>query len=75
MVLATTCNWSNAISSVASILRARIFGYALTMSSSCGRGLRGAVGIALAADTVSITIDGAGRRGLRGDRPGVSRAA
>ncbi len=58
MVLATAFGWSNATSIVVSILLAFVFGYALTMSPvlRSGVGLRAAVGIALAADTVSIAV-------------------
>lgn len=58
MVLATAFGWSNATSIVVSILLAFVLGYALTMSPvlRSGVGLRAAVGIALAADTVSIAV-------------------
>lgn len=58
MVLATAFGWSNATSIVVSVLLAFFFGYALTLSPvlRSGVALRAAVGIALAADTVSITV-------------------
>jgi hypothetical protein len=56
LVLATWWGWSNAPSIVLAIVLAFLFGYSLTMSSvlRSGLSLRQAIGIALAADTVSI---------------------
>jgi hypothetical protein len=58
MVLATWWGLSNFPSIVLAIALAFVFGYALTMSPviRAGVGLRRAVGIALAADTVSISV-------------------
>src|SRR5262249_26578367 len=57
MVLATAFGWSNAASIVVSIVLAFMFGYSLTIRPvlAAGVGLRRAVGVALASDTVSIT--------------------
>jgi hypothetical protein len=56
MVLATALGWSAAPSIAISILLAFVFGYSLTMAPVLRSGLRlrQALGVALAADTVSI---------------------
>src|SRR3954447_9681818 len=58
MVLATWWGWGNAASIVLSIVLAFLFGYSLTMRPvlRAGVGFRTAVGVALAADTVSIAV-------------------
>lgn len=58
MVIATAAGWGNAASIALSIGLAFVFGYALTARSivRAGVGLRRAVRVALAADTVSITV-------------------
>jgi hypothetical protein len=58
MVLATWWEWGNAESIVLSIALAFVFGYGLTMTSMLrsGLALRAALGVALAADTVSIAV-------------------
>jgi hypothetical protein len=57
MVLATALNWSNTATIVVSTALAFVFGYALTLQPllRSGMTLAGAVGIAFAADTLSIT--------------------
>ncbi|HXH97942.1 MAG TPA: DUF4396 domain-containing protein [Gaiellaceae bacterium] len=56
MVLATAFGWSNAPSIAISVALAFLFGYSLTMRPvlGAGIGLRRALGVALASDTVSI---------------------
>jgi Domain of unknown function (DUF4396) len=56
LVLATWWGWSNGPSIVLAIVLAFLFGYSLTMAPVLRSGLsvRQAIGIALAADTVSI---------------------
>jgi hypothetical protein len=56
LVLATWWGWSNGPSIVLAIVLAFVFGYSLTVTPvlRSGVSLRQAVGIALAADTVSI---------------------
>jgi len=58
MVLATWWGWGNVPSIVLSIVLAFVFGYSLTISPvlRAGVGLRRALGVAVAADTVSITV-------------------
>ena len=58
MVIGTTAGLHNAATIVLSIMLAFVFGYGLTMRAvmRAGVGLRQALGIALAADTVSIVI-------------------
>ena len=58
MVLATGWGLGNTASIVLSIALAFVFGYSLTITPvlRAGVGLRAALGIALAADTVSITV-------------------
>ena len=58
MVIGTALGWSNLATIVLSVLLAFLFGYALTMIPLLRSGMpvRRAVGLALAADTASITI-------------------
>jgi hypothetical protein len=58
MVIGTAAGLHNAATVVLSIALAFVFGYALTMRSVSGAGLspRQALGVALAADTVSIAV-------------------
>ncbi|MQY07888.1 DUF4396 domain-containing protein [Actinomadura macrotermitis] len=58
MVLGTAFGWSNLVTIIAAIVLAFFFGYALTMRGvlKAGLPLRAAVGVALAADTVSIAV-------------------
>ena len=58
MVLATWWGWSTAPSIVLSIVLAFAFGYSLTMTPVLRAGIpfRRAIGVALAADTVSISV-------------------
>lgn len=58
MVLATWWGWGNTASVVLAIALAFGFGYGLTITSvlRSGLSLRAAIGIALAADTVSIIV-------------------
>ena len=58
MALATWWGWGNTSSIVLSIVLAFLFGYALSMRPvlAAGVGLRTALGVALAADTVSIAV-------------------
>jgi hypothetical protein len=58
MVLSTWWRLGNVASIVLSIVLAFVFGYSLTITPvlRAGVGLRAALGIALAADTVSITV-------------------
>jgi len=58
MVIGTAAGMSNAATVVLSIALAFVFGYALTMRGvlSSGVGVRQALKIALAADTVSIAV-------------------
>jgi hypothetical protein len=58
MVLGTALNWSNAVTIVASIVLAFVFGYALTIRPVLRSGMpfKQAVRVALAADTVSIAV-------------------
>ncbi|HXT46233.1 MAG TPA: DUF4396 domain-containing protein, partial [Pseudonocardiaceae bacterium] len=58
MVIGTAAELPNAATVALSIALAFVFGYALTMRGvmRAGVGLRQALGVALAADTVSITI-------------------
>ena len=58
MVLATWWHLGNTASIVLSIVLAFVFGYSLTITPvlRAGVGLRAALGIALAADTVSIAV-------------------
>ncbi|HEV8175054.1 MAG TPA: DUF4396 domain-containing protein [Actinoplanes sp.] len=58
MVISTALGWHNVASIVLSIVLAFIFGYALTIRPvlASGVGFRRAIGVALAADTVSIAV-------------------
>jgi hypothetical protein len=58
LVLATWWGWGNTASVVLAIALAFVFGYSLTMTPvlRSGLALKAALGIAFAADTVSITI-------------------
>jgi hypothetical protein len=58
LVLATRWGWGNAASIALAIVLAFFFGYSLTFVPLARRGmpLRDAAGIALAADTLSITV-------------------
>ena len=58
MVIGTAAGWHNAATVVVSIALAFFFGYALTMGPvlRAGVSFRQAVGVALAADTVSIAV-------------------
>src|SRR5213596_3271731 len=58
MVLATWWGWGNAASIAISIVLAFVFGYSLTITPVLRSGLafKAAVGVALAADTVSIAV-------------------
>lgn len=68
MVVGTALGWGNVQTMVLAIVLAFFFGYALTLRSvlSSGVGLRAAVKVALAADTVSIAV--MELIGQRGDR-------
>ncbi|MFD9025549.1 DUF4396 domain-containing protein [Streptomyces parvulus] len=58
MVIGTALAWGNAPTMVLAIVLAFLFGYSLTLFSvrRSGLGLRAAVKVALAADTVSIAV-------------------
>jgi hypothetical protein len=58
MVIATALGWHNAATIVLSIVLAFAFGYGLTIRPvlASGVGFRRAIGVALAADTVSIAV-------------------
>ena len=58
MVLATWWGWGNAASIALAIVLAFFFGYSLTIAPvlRAGLPLRAALGVALAADTLSITV-------------------
>jgi hypothetical protein len=58
MVLGTALGWSDAATIVLAVVLAFLFGYALTIWPVLRSGLplRTAIGVALAADTVSITV-------------------
>jgi hypothetical protein len=58
MVIATALGWHNAATIVLSIVLAFAFGYGLTIRPvlASGLGFRRAIGVALAADTVSIAV-------------------
>jgi hypothetical protein len=58
MVIGTALGWHNAATVVVSIVLAFAFGYALTITPVLRSGLplRRAIGVALAADTVSIAV-------------------
>jgi hypothetical protein len=58
MIIGTSLGWSNLATVILSIPLAFLFGYSLTMRPvlSAGIGFKAAVAVALAADTVSITV-------------------
>ena len=58
MVIGTALGWSNPATVVLSVVLAFVFGYSLTIAPvlRSGLALRAAVGVALAADTVSIAV-------------------
>ncbi|TXS50904.1 DUF4396 domain-containing protein [Streptomyces sp. t39] len=58
MIIGTALGWGNAPTMALAIALAFLFGYSLTLRSvtRAGLGLRAAVGVALAADTLSITV-------------------
>jgi hypothetical protein len=58
MVLGTALDWPNSTTLVVSIVLAFLFGYSLTIAPvlRSGLALRAAVGVAFAADTVSIAV-------------------
>ncbi|MFI0930050.1 DUF4396 domain-containing protein [Streptomyces sp. NPDC021012] len=58
MVLSTALRWGNTGSVALSVALAFLFGYSLTVRSVLGSGigLRRAIGVALAADTLSIAV-------------------
>jgi hypothetical protein len=58
IVIGTALNWSSLATIAAAIVLAFFFGYALTVRSvlRSGLSLRAAIGVALAADTVSIAV-------------------
>ena len=58
MVIGTALAWSSGATVVLSVLLAFFFGYSLTITPvlKAGVSLRQAVGVALAADTVSIAV-------------------
>ncbi|QNP62881.1 DUF4396 domain-containing protein [Streptomyces genisteinicus] len=58
MVIGTALGWGNAPTMVLAIVLAFFFGYSLTLwaVTRAGLGLKAAVGVALAADTLSITV-------------------
>ncbi len=58
LVIAAALGWSTAASIALAVLLAFLFGYALTMLPliRSGMALKSVIGLALAADTVSITI-------------------
>jgi hypothetical protein len=58
MVIGTALGWSNFATIVLAVALAFVFGYALTIRPvlKSGLPLKAAIGVALAADTVSITV-------------------
>jgi hypothetical protein len=58
MIIGTGLDWSNGATVVLSIVLAFVFGYSLTITPVLRSGvpLKAAVGVALAADTVSIAV-------------------
>jgi hypothetical protein len=58
MVLGTVLGWADVATIVVAVVLAFVFGYSLTLWPlvSSGMALRAALGLALVADTVSITI-------------------
>jgi uncharacterized protein DUF4396 len=58
MIIGTALAWSDAPTMVLAIVLAFLFGYSFTLYAvtKAGLGLRAAVSVALAADTISITV-------------------
>ncbi|MFB9513546.1 DUF4396 domain-containing protein [Streptomyces purpureus] len=58
MIIGTALGWGNAPTMALAIVLAFFFGYSLTLWAvlRAGVGLRAAIGVALAADTLSITV-------------------
>jgi hypothetical protein len=58
MIIGTSLGWSNLATVILSIALAFLFGYSLTMRPvlRSGIGFKAAIAVALAADTVSITV-------------------
>ncbi|MFF5972545.1 DUF4396 domain-containing protein [Streptomyces sp. NPDC012769] len=58
MIIGTALGWGNAPTMVLAIALAFFFGYSLTLWAvmRAGVGLKAAIGVALAADTLSITV-------------------
>jgi hypothetical protein len=58
VVIGTALGWGNASTIVLAIVLAFVFGYSLTIAPvlKAGLGLSAALGVALAADTLSITV-------------------
>jgi hypothetical protein len=58
MVLGTVLGWTDVATIVVAVVLAFVFGYGLTLGPlvSSGMALRAALGLALVADTVSITV-------------------
>ncbi|MFD8009653.1 DUF4396 domain-containing protein [Streptomyces sp. NPDC058955] len=58
MIIGTALGWGNAPTMVLAIVLAFLFGYSLTLWAvkRAGLSLRAAIGVALAADTISITV-------------------
>ncbi|MEU9703289.1 DUF4396 domain-containing protein [Streptomyces sp. NPDC047981] len=58
MIIGTSLGWGNAPTMVLAIVLAFLFGYSLTLWSvvRAGLSLKAAIGVALAADTLSITV-------------------
>ena len=58
VVIGTALGWSNVSTIVLAIVLAFVFGYSLTIAPvlRAGLGLSAALGVALAADTLSITV-------------------
>src|SRR5207245_10283578 len=58
LVLGTVLGWGNTVSVILAVVLAFFFGYALTLRPllTGGVGLRAALGLAFASDTLSITV-------------------
>src|SRR5512136_963400 len=58
MVIGVACGWSNAATVALSVVLAFLFGYSMTLWPLLGGGMafRTAMGLALASDTLSITV-------------------
>jgi hypothetical protein len=76
MVIGTALGWGNLPTMVLAISLAFVFGYSLTLSSVRGPelGLKAAVRVALAADTVSIAVMEAVDNGIIAATPGAMDA-